>query len=456
MGTKADGTEGTNSSGLRSVPHQFLVAFSFAGEQRQLIQSIAKAVEERIGHGTVFYDDWFEHYIAGDDADVRLQKIYGERAVLVVPCISANYGGKPWTKAEHRAIRALQMRIDESSDEGDQFRVLPLRVGDGEVDGVLFNTIVPDIRNRTLESIVNLILQRLKLVRPDLAIEFPDTVAEHTTAAKFSVKAKGTTDKLRSDIRRKIETLSDACQQRIHDRFDQDFGNQEKTVSSFVDWLVDECPATRAVARLNGIARESNTSTSDETTLGQLGSRLIPLRYAPDVVKRIRQQLESDSFEIVRGNIGNSSIAEVIMAGFDVMPFSFETGDKIGVTAFEFLECGDYGPGQTDTAVKAFAKDILNAWDDRFGDNFLDSSGGTLEDLVRRLKARVNVMEDEHDRTVYCLAKLPSEDSKRRELESVLQRAATLVPNLVFLEVDGRFNEEDFEFLTCITRMPKS
>ena len=68
----------------RDIPEKFLVAFSFAGEQRDLVRSIAEAVEERLERSNVFLDEWYEHYIAGDGADKKLQKIYREGCVLAV------------------------------------------------------------------------------------------------------------------------------------------------------------------------------------------------------------------------------------------------------------------------------------------------------------------------------------------------------------------------------------
>jgi len=158
----------------RPLPETFLVAFSFAGEQRDLVRSIAEAVEQLLGRGTVFYDDWFEHYIAGDDADLRLQNIYGKRSSLVVSCVSERYGGKPWTRAEHRAIRALQMQLYESKGEKASHRILPLRVGDGDVEGVPFNTICPDARRKPVAQTAELIVNRLRLIVPE-AGPGPDT-----------------------------------------------------------------------------------------------------------------------------------------------------------------------------------------------------------------------------------------------------------------------------------------
>ena len=64
----------------RQPSDKFLIAFSFAGEQRDLVRAIAESVEKKLGYNTVFLDEWFEHWLAGADADLKLQKIYA-RAV---------------------------------------------------------------------------------------------------------------------------------------------------------------------------------------------------------------------------------------------------------------------------------------------------------------------------------------------------------------------------------------
>jgi hypothetical protein len=152
----------------REVPEKFLVAFSLAGEQREYVRAVAEAVEVHLGRGTVFLDEWFEHYLAGDDADLKLQDIYGRRCELAVVCISAQYGSKPWTKAEHRAIRARFMRCSQSANSAEQNSILPIRTGAGDVEGILFNAIVPDVQNRSASDSAELVIARLNLVRPDL------------------------------------------------------------------------------------------------------------------------------------------------------------------------------------------------------------------------------------------------------------------------------------------------
>lgn len=165
----------------RDWPEKFLVAFSLAGEQRELVRAIAEALETRLGRGTVFLDEWFEHYLAGEDADLKLQRIYGQRCDLSVVCVSERYGAKPWTQVEHRAIRARYMQCSGSTDERERNSVLPIRVGDGEVEGILFNAIAPDVRKRSANESAQLIIARLRLLRPEVSGES----AAHASAATW-------------------------------------------------------------------------------------------------------------------------------------------------------------------------------------------------------------------------------------------------------------------------------
>lgn len=144
------------------------MAFSLAGEQRELVRAIAEEVEKILGCGTVFLDEWYEAHLAGADADLKLQRIYGSGCDLAVYCISKEYDSKPWTKTEHAAIRARLTKSRASADEREQYSLLPIRVADGEVEGILFTHIVPDARIRSASESAELVVARLRLVLPDL------------------------------------------------------------------------------------------------------------------------------------------------------------------------------------------------------------------------------------------------------------------------------------------------
>jgi hypothetical protein len=189
----------------RTLPSEFLVAFSFAGEQRNLVREIAIALEKELGEGTVFFDEWFEYYIAGDDADLRLQEIYAQRCQLAVVCVSERYEGKPWTRAEHAAIRARQMELRTSLNEQDQLRILPLRVGDGEVKGITANTICPDARQKSVHQTAELIVNRLRLIVPHVA---PRSQAQETRHWVYLAESTSDMDELRDRMKVFLEDLN--------------------------------------------------------------------------------------------------------------------------------------------------------------------------------------------------------------------------------------------------------
>ena len=64
------------------------------------------------------------------------------------------------TRAEHEAIRALKMQLS-GGNETDRHRILPLRVGDGDVPGIFMNAICPDIRKKPPSETAQLIVNRV-------------------------------------------------------------------------------------------------------------------------------------------------------------------------------------------------------------------------------------------------------------------------------------------------------
>ena len=147
--------------------YRFEVAISFAGDnKRSIVREVAQVLRTRLGHGTVFFDEWFEAELAGPDAQIVLQGIYGVSTRLVVSCVCQRYNEKPWTQEEWRAIQSLERKLrDAGSKNAKRLRFLPLRFGDGDVDGLFDTAIVPDVRGRSVPEVAAVILERLRLVK---------------------------------------------------------------------------------------------------------------------------------------------------------------------------------------------------------------------------------------------------------------------------------------------------
>jgi len=152
--------------------YRFEIALSFAGDnKRDLVRKVAELLRNEVGEGKVFFDEWFEAELAGPDAQALLQTYYGKKTRLVVTCVCERYGEKSWTQEEWRAIQAFERTLrDAGSNNVKRMRFLPLRFGDGEIDGLFETAIVPDVRNRTAVEITELILERLRLAQDNTKV----------------------------------------------------------------------------------------------------------------------------------------------------------------------------------------------------------------------------------------------------------------------------------------------
>lgn len=104
----------------------FQIALSFAGEQREYVREVAKAlVARRI---SVFYDEFQTNDLWGRDGAEFFHQIFAKDAQFVVMFISAEYVAKAWTRQERRSAISRQMQ-----DEAEY--ILPVRFDDTTVPG---------------------------------------------------------------------------------------------------------------------------------------------------------------------------------------------------------------------------------------------------------------------------------------------------------------------------------
>jgi len=137
--------------------HQFDVAFSFPGEVRNLVKSVADHVEAKIGPNAYFYDDNYVSQLARPSLDLLLQDIYRNRSKLIVVFISADYERKNWCGIEFRAIRDI---IAERQHD----RIMFIRTDDGAVEGVFATDGYVDARRFNPEMIAGFIKERVDLL----------------------------------------------------------------------------------------------------------------------------------------------------------------------------------------------------------------------------------------------------------------------------------------------------
>lgn len=150
-----------------STDYRFEVALSFAGDdKREHVRAVAEILQDRLGKGRVFFDEWFIAEIAGFDGNLLLPNLYQGHSRLVVVCVCGRYGEKPWTQEEWRGILDWERDLrDADSENLKRLRLLFLRFGDGDVPGIPRTALVPDVRDWPPVKIAELILERLRLVK---------------------------------------------------------------------------------------------------------------------------------------------------------------------------------------------------------------------------------------------------------------------------------------------------
>lgn len=129
------------------------VALSFAGEDRALAERVARALQ---GEGLkVFYDQDELGTLWGRDLIERFTSVFGNEARFAVLFISKAYATKAWPRQERRAALARALR-----EEGEY--ILPVRLDDVEVEGLLSTTGYVDLRTTSEAELVALIVAKVR------------------------------------------------------------------------------------------------------------------------------------------------------------------------------------------------------------------------------------------------------------------------------------------------------
>jgi sugar/nucleoside kinase (ribokinase family) len=132
---------------------QYDVAISFAGEDRLVALEIADKLA-KMGL-SVFYDQYQQADLWGKDLFTHLQDVYRKQSRFCLMLISKAYRGKQWTSHERRAAQA---RAFEDSSE----YILPARLDDADLPGLLPTDGYIDLRKITIDRLVELIRDKVR------------------------------------------------------------------------------------------------------------------------------------------------------------------------------------------------------------------------------------------------------------------------------------------------------
>jgi hypothetical protein len=152
--------------------YEFDVAVSFAGEDREYVEEVVAPLKQ--AKVRVFYDSDYMADTWGENLVEFFDGVYRKRSRYAVIFVSRHYAAKMWPRLERRSALARAM-------EQRAAYVLPIRLDDAEIDGLLPTVGMIDARRHGIEKIVEAILRKLAggpAATPGAIARVPRTEAE--------------------------------------------------------------------------------------------------------------------------------------------------------------------------------------------------------------------------------------------------------------------------------------
>ena len=128
------------------------VALSFAGEDRHYAQELAKLL--KINGYKVFYDEYARVQLWGENLHDKFSEIYKNKSRYCVMFVSEHYARKLWTNHERRSAQARAL-------EESVAYILPVRLDDAEIPGILPTVAYLDLRSMSIDEIYQALAEKL-------------------------------------------------------------------------------------------------------------------------------------------------------------------------------------------------------------------------------------------------------------------------------------------------------
>jgi hypothetical protein len=131
--------------------HDYEVALSFAGRDRDRARLLASALVQR--GCRVFFDESKRGELFGQELSPLLHSVYRERALFCVVFISIDYAASPWTRLEWSAA------VERAA--ADAGYVLPVRIDDTALEGLPTTVAYLDLRTLSDDQFHDVVVDRV-------------------------------------------------------------------------------------------------------------------------------------------------------------------------------------------------------------------------------------------------------------------------------------------------------
>lgn len=135
---------------IKLFEHEF--ALSFAGEDRHIIDRIARALKKK--GSEPFYDEFYKSELVGKSLSEYFKKKFGRNTQFVVTFLSENYSNKEWTNFEFSIAR------DEAKSRKSEF-ILPVRLDKTIVFGAPDDVAYIDFEKEGVRGTVDILIGKL-------------------------------------------------------------------------------------------------------------------------------------------------------------------------------------------------------------------------------------------------------------------------------------------------------
>ena len=132
--------------------YEYDVALSFAGEDRQHVETLAELL---VTNGyKVFYDEYERAQLWGENLYDYLSETYKDKARYCVMFVSKYYAQKVWTNHERQSAQARALKENVAY-------ILPIRIDDTEIPGILPTVGYLDLRSISIAEVFQDLMVKL-------------------------------------------------------------------------------------------------------------------------------------------------------------------------------------------------------------------------------------------------------------------------------------------------------